>query len=396
MSSNSTDALAYRRNENRASDGVPISIIFPAIALFLVTLRIYTRAFLVRKVFMEDYAIMVATAASIVVSVFVVIAFSNGAGRHIETVSPEEFARIRKFSPAVHQGYNIAHTFIKLSIAFQYIRISVMAIEKRLCYAFCAVVTCGFIALVFHSVFYCIPIHAAWTPNVPGAVCINSAIALPAAQIYHITMDFIILLGPFIILRHLTTPWPQRILLGLVLAFGAMASIVSVLRLMVVLHSAKSTDRTWDTVNSALYGIIEISVGIACSCFVTLRPLFGRWRWLSGGRKEEPPQAITPGQKPPRPRDPFSVGTDSTQVITIPDVELGTMHTASCDGSTRAGSRAGGGEGGDAVPPARPYSPPAAQYHPRHRSDDGQDHHLSSVTEDSDHPRSPATQPRDK
>lgn len=175
---------------------------------------------------------------------------------------------------------------------------------------------------------------------------------------------------------------------------------MSVLRLMVVLHSPKSTDRTWDTVNSALYGIIEISVGIACSCFVTLRPLFGRWRWLSGGKKEKPPQAITPGQRPPRPRDPFSVGTDpfsvgtdGTQVITVPDVELGTMCTASCDDSIRVGPRTGG-EDGDTVPLALPHPPPAAKC--RYGSDDGQDHHQSSATDDSDHPRSPAIQPRDK
>ncbi|KLU87148.1 hypothetical protein MAPG_06152 [Magnaporthiopsis poae ATCC 64411] len=395
MSSNSTAALADRRNEDRASDGVPISIICPAIALTLVALRVYTRAFLVKKVFLEDYTIIAAMAFSIFVSVFIVIAFSNGAGRHFETVSAEEFGRIRRFTPAVHIGYNATQTLLKLSIVFQYIRISVMPFEKRLCYGFAALIICGFISFFITALLTCIPIYAMWTPNVPGAVCINTSISFPANQIYHIVSDFTLLVGPFFILRHLTIPWPQRILLGLVLALGALASTVSVLRLQVLKRSATSTDKTWDSVPSGLYSIIEINVGIACSCIVTLRPLFGQWRWLSGGAKKELPPAITPGQKAPRPRDPFSVGTDSTQVLTVPDVELGTVYTASCGGSTTVGSRSEGKDG-DAVSPAWPNPPPAAQCRPRSRPDDGQDHHQSSVTEDSGHPRSQGAWPREK
>ncbi|EJT79447.1 hypothetical protein GGTG_04531 [Gaeumannomyces tritici R3-111a-1] len=237
MSSNSTDALAYRRGEDRASYGVPITIVCPAIALILVALRIYSRAFLVRKVFWEDYIVVAAMASSISISVLIVIAFSNGNGRHFETVSAAEFIRLRKISPGIYIAYAAAHVFAKLSIVLQYTRISV------------------------------------------------------------------------------------------------------------IYRSTTSADKTWDAVPSGLYAIIEINVGIACSCVVTLRPLFGRWRWLSSGGKAKPPQAITPARKPPRPMDPFSVGTDSTQVLTVSDdVELG---------SIRAGSRSG--EDGEAAPP------PAAQ-----------------------------------
>ncbi|KAL8296104.1 hypothetical protein RB600_001546 [Gaeumannomyces tritici] len=360
MSSNSTDALAYRRNEDRASYGVPITIVCPAIALILIALRIYSRAFLVRKVFWEDYTIVAAMASSISVSVLIVIAFSNGNGRHFETVSAAEFARLRKITPGIYIGYTATHVLAKLSIVFQYIRISVMDLEKRFCYALSAILSCGFFAFFIVFLVTCIPFHAIWTPNVPGAVCINPTASMTANQIYLIVMDFTILIGPFFILRHLTIPWPQRILLGLVMSLGAIASIVSVLRLQVIYRSTTSTDKTWDAVPSGLYGIIEINVGIACSCVVTLRPLFGRWRWLSSGGKAEPPQAITPAQKSPRPMDPFSVGTDSTQVLTVSDdVELGAVHTASYGGSTRAGSRAG--EDGEAAPPAWPAPPPAAQ-----------------------------------
>ncbi|KLU82608.1 hypothetical protein MAPG_01680 [Magnaporthiopsis poae ATCC 64411] len=338
MPSNSTDALAYRRNEDRASYGVPISIICPAIALLLVVLRIYTRAFLNKKVFWEDYAIVAATVFSICLSVLIVI------GTLLKTQLPQAMHTAQQLiamdilwqlAPAIHIGYGMTHLFLKLSIVLQYIRISVMNVEKRLCYAFVAIIISGTLSFLIATLTACTPVYAIWTPNVPGAVCINSTASFTANQVYQILMDFAIL-----ILQRSTT----------------------------------STDRTWDKVPSGLYAIIEVNVGITCSCIVTLRPLFGRWRWLSNGRKSEPPQAITPARKPPRPMDPFSLGTDSTQVLTVSDdVELGAVHTASYGGSTRAGSRAE--EDGEAAIPAWPAPPPAAQCEsaaPRCRSDDGQ------------------------
>lgn len=174
------------------------------------------------------------------------VGFTNGAGRHIETVSPAESVRMLKvclarllfrhstaqqrttanilgqFVPAVYVGYLATHAFLKLSILFQYLRISVMAFEKRLCYFFVAILGCGFLACFILALTTCIPLYALWTRNVPGAVCLNTTITFSASQIWIISMDFIILIGPLFILRHLTIPWPQRVLLGFILALGAM------------------------------------------------------------------------------------------------------------------------------------------------------------------------------
>ncbi|KAL8366323.1 hypothetical protein RB595_004880 [Gaeumannomyces hyphopodioides] len=378
MSSNTTD-LEYRRHEDRASDGIPITIVCTAIALIFVALRIYTRAILVGKVYWEDCTSVAALAFSIVLGVFIVIAFTNGAGRHFETVSDDEFVRIWKFAPAVYMAYQTTHTLCKLSIILQYIRISVMPFEKRFCYAFAAFLGCGFLAAFIELWITCIPFYAIWTPNVPGAVCINSTVDFAVWQTFFIVMDFTILICPLFILRHLTIPWPQRVLLGLVLALGAMAGIVSILRLRLIFQSTTSTDKTWDSVPSGLYAIIEVNLGIACSCVVTLRPLFGRWSWLSrGGKAEQPqqvePQSQKPGQQQQQRKNPFSADTDSTRVLTD-DVELGTMYaTTSCTGSTKAGSGTAG-EGGEnpsieapspvrikdttASSPASPALPPA-------------------------------------
>jgi hypothetical protein len=117
-----------------------------------------------------------------------------------------------------------------------------------------------------------------------------------ASQGWNMAMDFVILLSPLYILRHSNAPLKQRVLLGVVLAFGGVyvsslspvdapfshlpylilvsrACIISVIRLHTLYPSGTSADPTWDKVPSAIYGIVEINVGISCASVVTLRPL---------------------------------------------------------------------------------------------------------------------------
>lgn len=114
------------------------------------------------------------------------------------------------------------HMLLKLSILLNYIRISVMAFERRLCYALTAISVAGFLASTIVSLTRCIPFEAIWTPNIPGAKCVNATAYMYALQIHTLIMDFAILIAPLFILRHLTIPWAQRVLLGIVLGFGGM------------------------------------------------------------------------------------------------------------------------------------------------------------------------------
>jgi hypothetical protein len=130
--------------------------------------------------------------------------------------------------------------------------------------------------------------------------------------------------------------------------------------------SSTSHDKTWDSFYSAIYGAIEVNLGITCACVVTLRPLLRRWRWLSGGAAEKAPAELgLPTWKRRRVVDDKDhiPTADSTQVLTVSDdAELGAVDengvgpsdskrelvTASsvtvnggdsCAGSTTAGSR---------------------------------------------------------
>lgn len=112
--------------------------------------------------------------------------------------------------------------FLKLSIALHYTRVSVMAFEKRLCYGLTGLVVLSYTAVIILTFLRCIPFYAIWTPGVPGAKCMNVMSTFLAFQAHTLAMDFIILLVPIVILRHLNIPWRQKVVLVIVLGFGGM------------------------------------------------------------------------------------------------------------------------------------------------------------------------------
>jgi hypothetical protein len=251
-------------------------ILSPSIAAVTVALRLYTRRFLVKVRFFEDYCILCAMACSITMSIFMGISVVNGFGRHIEFVSAQELVEQGKVAIGGIIFYILTHMALKLSILLQYVRISVMPFEKIFCYTIIAILVAQSLAMAATHLALCRPFHALWTPNVPGTVCLDRTMVYFAQLGLTIGMDFAVLVAPLFILRHLTLPWIQKIMILVVLSFGGMACIISVLRLLTVVQSTQSKDSTYEKVGSALYGVIEPNLGIFCASIVTLKPLFNR------------------------------------------------------------------------------------------------------------------------
>lgn len=221
-----------------------------------------------------------------------------GFGRHIENVSDDELVEQGKVAIGGIIFYILTHMMLKLSILLQYVRISVMRFEKTLCYVIIALLMIQSLTMVGIHLGLCRPFYALWQSNVEGAVCLNRTTVYYAQLGMTLGMDFLVLIAPLFILRHLSLPWIQKFLILIVLSFGGMcvttpdllstdpnqppsdtadrACIISILRLLTVVQSTQTQDSTYDKVGSALYGVIEPNLGIFCASIVTLRPLFNR------------------------------------------------------------------------------------------------------------------------
>jgi len=123
---------------------------------------------------------------------------------------------------AVSQLYSLCHFFLKLSILLQYTRVSVLPLDRRLFQGAIAINCIGYATFIVLRAVRCLPFESQWIPGMPGARCLfQSTWFVFASQAWNMVMDFVILLGPFLVLRHSNAPVLQRVLIGIVLAFGA-------------------------------------------------------------------------------------------------------------------------------------------------------------------------------
>lgn len=273
--------------ETRAWQLTAALILCPAFAAIFTALRVYTRLVLIKVRFWDDLAIVAALVCAGLMSVCMQLGVVYGSGWNVETISPADLAEGLKVGLAVTQFYTLTHFFLKLSILLQYVRIGVMPSDRRLCYILIAILCIGYLFFIVMRMARCVPFQAQWAPDMPGARCLfTTTWFMFPSQAWNMAMDFVILLVPLFVLRHLKGPLLQRALIGTALAFGGLACIISILRLRTLFPSAATADPPWDKILTAVYSQVEVNVGIICASVVTLRPLFRRLRQEFANRSQ--------------------------------------------------------------------------------------------------------------
>ncbi|KAK1752004.1 hypothetical protein QBC47DRAFT_416493 [Echria macrotheca] len=277
MTDNSTTTSSVDLNESRAPLLGAVAGLGAVLGVIAVALRFYTRVVIVGKVFHSDYCILAALVSVVAFTICNGIGIGYGFGRHGAAVTPEEITAQLKTTIGVIFFYHLSHLLIKSSILLQYIRICVLPVEKRICYVVLALVIAEGFTWIVVLFLTCIPFSAMWDPGLPGAKCIDNTAGFYACAATIISADVAILVIPPFLLRHSSIPWYQKLLLGMVLALGGAATIASIFRIRVIYMATKGTDPAWDAAPNGLLALIEVDLGLICSCVATLMPLFRRW-----------------------------------------------------------------------------------------------------------------------
>jgi hypothetical protein len=90
----------------------------------------------------------------------------------------------------------------------------------------------------------------------------------------NVITDLILVVFPLPYVWSLHAPITQRIVLGGMFALGIFVSIVSMIRLSILLDTAGGTlDLTYTFKDVYLWSLVEINVGLICTCLPSLRPI---------------------------------------------------------------------------------------------------------------------------
>ena len=126
------------------------------------------------------------------------------------------------------------------------------------------------------------PVEAQWDITIPNATSLGRRKVYVGASAANVGTDVILLILPIPYVWQLHAPIAQRILLAGIFLLGCFVSIVSIIRLSIMVNlDLASEDVTYTLSTVFIWSIVEVNVGLVCACLPSLRPAM---RFLGLGR----------------------------------------------------------------------------------------------------------------
>ncbi|KAL4877583.1 hypothetical protein BJY04DRAFT_221955 [Aspergillus karnatakaensis] len=241
---------------------------------------------------LDDYIIFGAVAFQLSYDILAVINIVNGGGLHIIFVKNMQLFGEGYVAASI--CYAITIMLTKVSILAFYYRIFPLRWLLHTSYAVGAVVVAYNFAIVLVVSFECIPLSSLWTGK-PGT-CIDTSTPFTILAVVNILTDVAILALPVKPVLGLQMKPKRKLQVLSIFLLGGTVCAFSTVR-AVVMSKTEPGDPSYNGTPSAIWSLVECSVGIAAACLPTLSPLFKkREKNTSGTDGSE--KALYPGLSP--------------------------------------------------------------------------------------------------
>ncbi|PYH95121.1 MFS general substrate transporter [Aspergillus ellipticus CBS 707.79] len=270
-----------------------VSIALFVIASVFVALRFVSRIFIVQKVVLHDYLMLLAWILDFGFTFSLFYATRKGLGLHDVDVRPDQRPGLNRADYAFTVLYNPALMAVKSSILVFYLTLTQgEKVFRWANYVTLFVVNAAGLALTFVNVFQCRPVSAAIAYPIPaGAKCIDILTLYLSSSPVNIVTDLAILFLPNPILTQMRLPRKQKIILVVTFSFGFFVAVVDVIRIVYIQDAATSRqialkqihlqdpngdDLSWYGALSFMWSVVEVNVSVICACVPSLKPLVAR------------------------------------------------------------------------------------------------------------------------
>ncbi|KAK7214607.1 hypothetical protein V2G26_002610 [Clonostachys chloroleuca] len=240
--------------------------------------RAYVKVWIVGKILLEDVTFTIASIIGILYSATVAGMLYYGEGRHAWELSPEAYKNILRWLYFGSVVYSPAAYFTKVTILLIIARIFIVRERVTMSiYIFIAALLVSYLPIQFTKTFICSPIKAFWDDSVKGT-CLNQRRIFIADTTLSFLTDFIILTIPIPLIWSLKTPLCKKIQVAALLGAGGIATAVTCFRLWAVVQFIHSTDASSDFVRQSICVLIELTIGLLCSCLPAANILIERYK----------------------------------------------------------------------------------------------------------------------
>ncbi|CAJ2500227.1 Uu.00g030800.m01.CDS01 [Anthostomella pinea] len=249
-----------------------------AAGTILLSMRMYTRAFIVRKIGRDDWTMVLSVILALITNIVVTLMVHYGVGRH--TVFLTEEQRVRAvfyiwlsvpFSPG-------SAAVGKISIAFLLMRL--MNRDRRreaFLWTLIALLIIVNMLLIIITFAECRPVTFLWdrVGTVAHGTCWSPTVQQDYGYFqgaFSAFSDLVLALFPITILWNLQLPFRSKLVIGFLMSLGVVATVAAAVK-TVELNNLATMDFTWDAVELVYWFLAENWIIIICACVPTIKPL---------------------------------------------------------------------------------------------------------------------------
>ncbi|RDW59292.1 putative MFS monosaccharide transporter [Aspergillus mulundensis] len=279
--------------EDRRPEVLVVSIVFFSLATIFVALRFVSRIWIVRRLALHDYLMLVAWLIDLGFSTALFYATKQGLGLHDVDIPVASRSALSSANYAFTVLYNPALMAVKSSILVFYLTLTQgEKIFRYANYATLFVVNAAGLALTLVNIFQCRPVADAFAAQLPAdAHCTDILTLYLSSSPVNIITDLAILVLPNPILTRMRLPRKQKIILVITFSFGFFVAVVDVVRIaylqeattdreiafrQIHLQNYGGEDFAWYASLSFMWSVVEVNVSVMCACVPSLKPLVAR------------------------------------------------------------------------------------------------------------------------
>ncbi|KAH7384401.1 hypothetical protein DE146DRAFT_636509 [Phaeosphaeria sp. MPI-PUGE-AT-0046c] len=269
----------------RQRELIAVGILFLVLTWIAVSLRVYSRGILLKKWGHDDSAMVVTLALFTISIVIQMLAVVHGMGYRHEDLSPQALRTALLYCYLYEIFYILVGVVLKISLGIFYLRIAVerwhVVLIKCIIFG-----SAGFgLVCLFLVIFQCIPVNTFWTIYPANDRCIP----IPAQNGITFTLnalnactDWILGTLPFFMVRHLNMSFSTKMLVGGILAFAAIGSTGTIVRMKYVKNLTNGPEFLHVVIDVSIWSTVEPGIGITAASIATLRPLLHTVLWRLG------------------------------------------------------------------------------------------------------------------
>ncbi|OKL56920.1 hypothetical protein UA08_07871 [Talaromyces atroroseus] len=316
--------------DNRQTVVIAVSAVFFVLASIFVGLYISSCLFVVKKVRLADYLMLLAWLIDLGMAVSLFYAVGKGFGLHEHDIESHNEVALNKAAyvfevlyvciypptsskilPVPWEGRTLRSMCLKdptSMAAKNSVLVFFLALTHGKKTFFWAnivtlvVVNAVGLALTMDQIFHCHPVSAGFRFETLEEHCAGIFPSFLGSSPYNIATDVAILLIPIPLLTRMTLPLRQKLILVVTFGIAILVIVVDVVRIAFLENTAiaqlqrhhgtnvgevGNRDYTYNAAYAFMWSIVEVNMTITCACVPTLKPLAARVSpFLLGNAKE--------------------------------------------------------------------------------------------------------------